>query len=251
MTFKELLDDGIIKLFTEKYSLEGTAFMLALGGILLFIAAAGYLLGSLNSAVIFSKLFWHEDIREKGSNNAGMTNMFRVFGKKAGILTLAGDFLKTFLSVAVGYIGYGRGGAWFAGLFCMLGHMFPLYYKFKGGKGMLVCSFTLLLTDWPVFLIGLVVFVGTVLISRMISLGSIMAALTMPLFLYEWYEVFGESGALLGMRMPVAFLMAVCVVAAHVPNIKRIYAGEEPKVDLGKLFKKKKDKNGSGGDGSR
>ncbi|MBO7377058.1 MAG: glycerol-3-phosphate 1-O-acyltransferase PlsY [Clostridia bacterium] len=243
MTFKELLNDGLIKLFADKFGLSGAAFMAVLGGLILLAAACGYFLGSLNSAVIFSRLIWHEDIRTKGSGNAGMTNMFRVFGKRAGLLTLLGDFLKTFLSVAIGYVCYGHGGAWIAGLFCMFGHMFPIYYKFKGGKGMLVCAFTLLLTDWPVFLISLAVFTAVLIVSKMVSLGSVMSALTMPLFLFQWYRVMGGSGALAGIRLPVAFLMTVCVIAAHLPNLKRIYSGTEPKVDFSKFFgKKKKDK---------
>ena len=242
--FQKIINDGLIRVVSDGRGLSEGAFMAILGASVLFASICGYLLGSLNSAVIFSKLIWKDDIRKYGSGNAGMTNMFRVFGKKAGLLTLLGDFLKTLVSVAVGYLCYGRGGAWIAGLFCMFGHMFPVFYRFKGGKGMLVCSFTLLLTDWPVFLLCLLVFAAVLFISRMVSLASVMSALTMPLFLFEWYKVMGGDGALLGIRMPVAFLMTVCVIAAHLPNLKRIYAGEEPKVNFSKLLRKnKKDKN--------
>ena len=229
MPFREFVNDGLYMYLINKYGIREPRSYLVLALCLLGCVAV-YFLGSLNSAVIISKGLYKKDVRELGSGNAGMTNMFRSFGKKAGLLTLVCDFAKTALSVCIGYFFYGFGGAYLAGLFCMLGHMFPLYYHFKGGKGMLVCSFTLLLTDWPVFVIGLVIFIGVLLFSRMVSLGSVMAALTMPLFLYEWYNIMGGDGALTGIRFPIAVLMTVCVIAAHIPNIKRIYAGTEPKI---------------------
>lgn len=244
MTFGEFVNDGLFRYLVEKYEIRGTAVMFVLLGCLFGCVAAGYLLGSLNSAVIFSRSVFGKDIRESGSKNAGMTNMFRVFGKKGGLLTLAGDVLKTALAVAAGVFFYGRGGAYLAGFFCMLGHMFPCYYRFRGGKGMLVCSAVLLFCDPPVFFICLLVFAGVLLVSRMVSLGSVMAALTMPLFLFEWYKIFGEDGALLGIRMPIALLMGISVIAAHIPNIKRIYAGTEPRITFPWEKKKgeKKDK---------
>jgi glycerol-3-phosphate acyltransferase PlsY len=109
--------------------------------MLLFICAAvlcmtvSYLLGSLNFAIIISGKTYRQDIRNHGSKNAGMTNMMRTYGKKAAALTLLGDMLKAVVSCLIGYALIGQLGAYIAGLFCMIGHIFPVFYRFKGGKG--------------------------------------------------------------------------------------------------------------------
>lgn len=123
-------------------TLGGTQQLLtyALGNLL--IVAAAYLLGSLNFAIIVSKKLYGKDIRKYGSHNAGMTNMFRTFGKKAGFLTLAGDADKALVSVLLGRLLLGEDGAYLAGLFCILGHIAPAYYRFKGGKGVVVTAVT-------------------------------------------------------------------------------------------------------------
>ena len=102
------------------------------GGILLIVAAA-YLLGSLNGAILVSRYVFHDDIRDHGSGNAGLTNMGRVFGKKGVWPTLAIDVAKQFLSVVTGIVLWGETGAYLAGLFCMVGHIAPVYFRFRGG----------------------------------------------------------------------------------------------------------------------
>ena len=98
-------------------------------------AVIAYLLGSLNSAIIVSRYKFKQDIRSFGSGNAGLTNMHRVYGKDGAVWTLLGDIAKQLVSVLIGSIMFGRMGAYLAGAFCMIGHIFPVYYRFKGGKG--------------------------------------------------------------------------------------------------------------------
>ena len=207
--------------------------------------ALGYLLGSVNSAIVVSRIKYGQDIRNYGSKNAGMTNMFRVYGKTGGLLTLAGDFIKTLISVLFAEILLGNGlffigseGAYVAGFFCMLGHIFPLYYKFKGGKGVLVTAATLLLVEPIVFLIMFVIFAVIFIGSKMVSLASVMSALLLPVIVDSYYKVLvGHGGAAGAIRMIIIFLTAGIVVFMHRANIKRIYNGEESKMEL---FKKKK-----------
>ena len=139
-------------------TLGGTQQLLtyALGNLL--IVAAAYLLGSLNFAIIVSKKLYGKDIRKYGSHNAGMTNMFRTFGKKAGLLTLAGDAGKALVSVLLGRLLLGEDGAYLAGLFCILGHIAPAYYRFKGGKGVVVTAVTVAIIDPVIFAVLVVEF---------------------------------------------------------------------------------------------
>lgn len=104
--------------------------------IVVLLIAAGYFAGSMNFAIMISKEKYGDDIRKYGSGNAGMTNMIRVYGKKAGLLTLLGDSLKTSAVVLLGRFLAGESGAYIAGLFCVLGHIAPVWYKFKGEKGL-------------------------------------------------------------------------------------------------------------------
>jgi glycerol-3-phosphate acyltransferase PlsY len=219
---------------------SGAAYAVAI----ILCMVVGYLLGSINSAIVVSKLKYKQDIRDYGSKNAGMTNMFRVYGKTGGLLTLAGDFAKTLVAVTFADILIGNGklfigseGAYVAGFFCMLGHIFPLYYKFKGGKGVLVTATTLLLIEPVVFAVMFVIFAVIFLGSKMVSLGSVMSALLLPVIVDSYYKVLiGHSGAAGAIRMIIIFLTAGIVVFMHRANIKRIYNGEESKMEL---FKKK------------
>ena len=142
-----IISGGLYRLLTEKFGVVGVPALLWLIPPVLLCAAGGYLLGSISSAVIVSRALYSDDIRRHGSGNAGMTNMFRTWGKKAGILTLVGDVVKTAVAVVLGYLWLGYMGAYLAGLFCMLGHMFPVFYKFRGGKGVLVAAVTIMLTE--------------------------------------------------------------------------------------------------------
>ena len=230
VSFTNIIEIGFWGIHVANHSITGMRFMVELLIVCLLCVADGYLIGSISPAIVISKRVFGKDIRECGSGNAGMTNMFRVYGKKGGLLTLLGDALKTFFSTVIGYLLYGYIGAWLSGLFCVLGHIFPIYYRFKGGKGVLVTAILLLLTDWPVFVIGLLIFVLVLAVSEMVSLASVMAAITMPLFLHEVYSIFYGDGAVAGIRLPIAIGIAVIIVIKHIPNIKRIMNGNENKV---------------------
>ena len=152
----------------------GEATKVAIFGIGVFlIILAGYFLGSINFAIIISSTQYKQDIRDFGSNNAGMTNMMRTYGKKAAALTLIGDALKAVIACLIGHIILGQLGAYIAGLFCIVGHIFPIYYNFKGGKGVVTAGVTIFMCNPIVFLIIITMFFIIVLISRYISLGSV------------------------------------------------------------------------------
>jgi glycerol-3-phosphate acyltransferase PlsY len=142
-----------------------------------------YLLGSINTAILVSRYFYHDDIRNYGSGNAGFTNVMRTYGKKAALITLAGDLLKTVLAVLVGWCVFGYLTAYIAGFACFLGHIFPVFYGFKGGKGVLCMGTIMLMLDWRIFLVMITVFVGIVMATKYISAGSVICAMMFPLML--------------------------------------------------------------------
>ena len=192
-----------------------------------------YLLGSLNFAIIISSKEYKQDIRSYGSKNAGMTNMMRTYGKKAAGLTLLGDALKAIVSGVVGYVMLGYLGAFIAGLFCVIGHMFPIFYKFRGGKGVVTAAISMLMCDPISFAIILLIFIIIVAFTKYISLGSIMCACLYPIVLDRVYKI------IYGHTCPftwIAFLMAALVVIKHWENIKRLKDGKENKFS----FKKSK-----------
>ena len=203
---------------------------------LAFIAVImiAYLLGSINFAIVISGRKYKEDIRAHGSKNAGMTNMMRTYGKSAAVLTLVGDALKAILSCIIGYLIMGQLGAYAAGLFCMIGHVFPLYYGFKGGKGVVTAAATVLMTDPLVFLILLTLFVIMVAIWRFISLASITCMGLYPLILSFTTRLF------VGKVSPFilfSILMAVLIIGKHWSNIKRLRDGTESKFSFKKSVK--------------
>ena len=214
-------------------------------GSLFLVLCAAYLLGSINSAIFFSKLVYKEDIRTKGSGNGGMTNMLRSFGGKAALLTLAGDLGKTVISIFIAGLVFGfgyvggisiQGYCYLAGLFAVLGHVFPLYYNFKGGKGVLVTStMALVLTPVP-FVILFGVFAAIFAMSHYVSLGSVCVAVLYPVVLHGYFAVVFESP----MDGPIALasiIIACLIVWCHRENLKRIGERTERKTYL----RKKKD----------
>ena len=120
-----------------------------------------YLLGSVNTAIIVSGAMYHDDVRNHGSGNAGFTNMMRNYGKKAAIITFVGDILKTVLAVLIGWCVFGYLTAYIAGLACLIGHVFPVFYNFRGGKGVVCLATILLMLDWRLFLILLAIFISS------------------------------------------------------------------------------------------
>lgn len=198
---------------------------LALG--LVLCAAIGYFLGSVNSAIIISKVRYRQDIRNYGSKNAGMTNMLRTYGKGAAVMTLLGDVAKAVIACLIGKLLLGESGGYIAGFFCIIGHVFPIYYGFKGGKGVLTLAAMVLMMNWQTFLVLFTLFILIVSFSKYISLGSVMCALLYPIVLSKFAEpnIFGAV---------VSILVAVLVTVMHRSNIKRLLAGEENKLSLGK-----------------
>lgn len=197
-------------------------------GVPVLIAIAAYFLGCINFGIILSKKKFGEDIRTKGSGNAGATNMLRTYGKKVAAATFLGDALKAVVSVALGMLLMGGIGGSVAALACMIGHAYPCFYGFKGGKGVAVTAGAVLMLDWRVFLILLGVFVIMVLLSKYISLGSITAFLMFPVLL---------SKLSAGIRMPnqvviVAFMISALGIFLHRENLKRLFRGTENKFSL-------------------
>ena len=215
-------------------------------GFALLAMLIPYLLGSINTAVVISRLLYKDDIRRYGSGNAGMTNMLRTFGKKAAVLTLLGDVVKTLLAILVGGVFMGlqyiRGfsigyGGYLAALFCILGHVFPIYYRFKGGKGVL-CTATAVAALSPIaFGLLFVVFVIIVGFTKYVSLGSVMCALMYPLFLFKSLQVVMNGGTAPVHMLLISFVIAGFLVWCHRTNIGRLMRGEENKLSF-----KKKDK---------
>lgn len=200
-------------------------------------AFAAYALGSLNFAVIISKLKYNDDIRKYGSGNAGMTNMLRTYGKGDAALTFLGDALKTAVSIMIGLflVGATHGGNYIGGFFAMLGHVFPCYYRFKGGKGVVAAAITILMLDPRIFLIIITCFIIIVAIWRYISLGSVVCAMLYPLLVYIVNNSVFEN---IGISNPVAvifaFVIAMFVIVMHRENIARLMTGKESKLSFGK-----------------
>ena len=210
---------------------------------ILISAVLSYLLGSFNSSILVVRLLKHQDIREFGSHNAGLTNTLHCFGKGCAALTLVGDLAKGIVAVLlskgicellgtgltaqndVHFIGY------IAGIFAILGHVFPIYYHFKGGKGVLVGVSVFLGIDWKVFLCLIVIFAVVLAISKYVSLGSIIAAACCPLvtFLFQFWQRGDLPMWYLWLNTGLAALMGAWVIYMHRTNIQRLKAGNENK----------------------
>ena len=240
------LNQGLISALS--FSAEWQIYLVLMIFVVLSIAVS-YLLGSINTSIIISKVLYRDDIRKYGSGNAGMTNMLRTFGGKAAILVLVGDVLKVALAIAftgflLGFyyeagISFGDGYCYIAGLFAMLGHIFPIYYGFKGGKGVLAtAAMALILTPIP-FLILLIIFVIIVAATRYVSLGSVTAAVLYPVVLNGYCNlVFGISPAIIAL---CTLIIAGVIVWAHRENLRRISERTERKLSFGKKNKEKID----------
>lgn len=192
------------------------------------IAISAYLLGSLSFAIIVCKMTLHKDIRDYGSGNAGLTNAYRTMGASKTLLVLLGDIAKGAAAVAIGALLGGPLGKLIAGVFVILGHMFPVYFGFRGGKGVLVGAVMLALFDWRIFLAALALFLIAVVFTRWISLGSVLGAASFPITMFIFYR----DPVMVG----IAFGMAVAVIIMHRANIGRMLRGEENKFS----FKSKK-----------
>ena len=192
---------------------------------LFVVAAVAYLCGSFSSSVAVSKVFLKKDLRDYGSGNAGLTNSYRLMGGKLTLLVLLGDVLKAVIGVGIGKWLLGPIGSLIAGAFTIIGHMFPVFFGFRGGKGVLVGATMLFLFDWRVFLVAFSIFVASVYLTRYVSLGSILGAISFPIMTFFLYR---ELGLTL-----LAAAMGAAVVHAHRGNIGRIVSGTERRFTFG------------------
>lgn len=229
---KNILQYGCAETF-YKYNPNANDAICAAVGFACFVACIviAYLLGSINFAIILSKLRG-QDIRDHGSKNAGATNMLRTYGKKAAVITLVGDFLKGAVAVFIGMLLAGALGQYIASLFAVLGHVFPVYYKFKGGKGIATAAGTILASKPSVLLILVIVFALVVAFTKYVSLASVMVALLYPVILDRLFKLQGVPS---GLHMICVIILSCIVVWKHWPNIQRLLNKTESKIS----FKKK------------
>lgn len=191
-----------------------------------------YLIGSISTAIIVGRFMAGDDIRSHGSGNAGATNALRTYGKKAAVFVVLGDCLKAVVAILVGMIEAKVIGAnaqtiqlavYIAGVGAVLGHNFPLYFKFRGGKGILVSTVVILFADWK---IGLAVIVFSILImaiTRYVSLGSVLGSVALVILGFIFH--FGDTPYLI-----FAVILAVSAIFMHRGNIKRLINGTENKL---------------------
>ena len=211
--------------------------------VYIIMAIIAYLIGSVNFSVIISKKVAGFDVREKGSGNAGTTNMLRAVGKKAAAVTLICDVLKGVIAIGIAII---LGNIvkdinrelliQVAGIAVVLGHTFPVFFGFKGGKGVATSLGILLLSNWQIGLICLVFGIVLIILTRMVSPGSCAAAVLFPvltLFINDHYTVLteGKSGST---YFIYSVILAVIVLYNHRSNIKRILSGTENKISFKK-----------------
>ena len=195
--------------------------------ILAAVAAASYFLGCFNGAVIVSKYILRDDVRNHGSGNAGLTNFHRTFGGGLTFVVILCDVMKAVIAVLLGSWLFAWDpllGKYFAGLFCLLGHMFPCMFKFKGGKGILSGGTIALMIDWRVALVVWGGFLILTILTKYVSLGSLWAGASFPFV--SWY-CYPDVRV-----MVLAFLCGGLVVWQHRANIRRLLAGNENKFSL-------------------
>ena len=190
-------------------------------------AAAAYLLGSISTGVLLSRRLYHDDVRKHGSGGTGATNMLRTYRLKAALLTFAGDAAKAALAVGLGLLLAGREGGCIAAVFAVVGHMFPLYFGFRGGKG-IACTVGAVAVLYPILLLPLaVLWAVPVLLSRCISLGSIIAGAALTPAVALWCHGQGIAPAI---PVGCAAAMTLLILWAHRENMVRLARGEENKI---------------------
>lgn len=236
--------------------MERRLFMNPIAAIIIVmvgVCAASYLLGSVNFAILFTKTFKAVDVRDFGSKNAGMTNVARVAGKKAAALTFICDVAKGAVAVILSrYIGIWildklagttiensvdpQFFAYLAGLFCVIGHIYPLYFGFRGGKGVASMLGILLFVDWRTALITLLVFIIVLVFSRIVSLSSLSAAVAYPILTFFMYDG-GEKYKYVFLGLNQHILITLCALCyalilfyTHRSNIVRLIHGQERKI---------------------
>ena len=193
-------------------------------------AAAAYLLGSVSFAIVVSKSLYHQDVRQFGSGNAGMTNILRTYGKKAAALTLAGVLRRGVGAVSLGRLVLAAGGvALFAGgyvggLFAILGHLYPVYFGFRGGKGILTSIGIIAVINPLVFLGLLIIGLPLIFLTKIVSVGSLVGAVCYPFLtlLVDFWQ-----GGVSWLDFSFSLVIALLVIWMHRSNIKRLLNGTE------------------------
>ncbi len=198
------------------------------------VSIIAYFIGSISFSVIFSKKFAGFDVREKGSGNAGATNVLRTVGKNVALLTLLCDILKGVIAVLIAII---AGEIWMdvdvellkylAGFFAILGHTFPIFFEFRGGKGVATSLGILITLNWKIGLICLIFAIILIAATKMVSVGSILSAILYPILTIFMAEV--DIKAII-----ISILIALLVIFNHRENIKRIKNGTENKLSFKK-----------------
>lgn len=208
----------------------------------IIIAVIAYLIGSINFSIILSKRMAGFDIREKGSGNAGTTNMLRAVGKKAAVITLICDILKGVVSILIavlaGKIVKNLDNALLvqlAGIFVIIGHTFPVFFKFKGGKGIATALGVLLMINWQIGLICLIFALVLMALTKMVSVGSIAAAILFPIlvaFIDQNYIV--QTSNSNWSYLVFSIIVSLLVIFNHRANVQRILNGTENRLSFKK-----------------
>ena len=206
----------------------------------IIVAVIAYLIGSINFSIIISKKLAGFDVREKGSGNAGSTNVLRTVGKGAAILKLIVDILKVVVAILIallaGKLVQGLDNSLLvqlAGIFVIVGHTFPVFFGFKGGKGVATSLGVLLMTNWQIGLICLVFALVLMALTRMVSVGSIAAAILFPVLVAFIDQNFIVSASHWNYFI-YSILVALLVIFNHRSNLKRIFTGTENKISFKK-----------------
>jgi len=190
----------------------------------LLTALASYLIGSFSSAYVLGKVFLKKDIRNYGSGNAGTTNAVRVFGKKIGAITFILDMLKGVLAVYIGGRLLGYEGKIIAGIFAVIGHNWPIFFKFKGGRGIATSFGVLISLYWPIAILSFIFFIVVVAITRYVSLGSILCAILVPILGILIKKPFDR------LYVIATVILAIMAIFRHRDNIRRLMQGQEFKI---------------------
>ena len=209
----------------------------------LLSAVAAYLIGSISFSIIFTRIFIGADVREYGSGNAGTTNVLRAAGKWPAILTFAGDFLKCVVAVLFAqFIFSVFGGAfgdyilvrYIAGFFCTIGHIYPVFFGFRGGKAVASTAALVLMVDWRMLVIAFIVFAIVFLIWHYVSLSGIVGVLSVPFSTY--FIVHTQSKSIVWLDILMSIIIAANLIYAHRSNIKRLINGTESKIGAKKTI---------------
>ncbi len=209
----------------------------------------GYIIGSINFSIIITNyIMSKEDIRSMGSGNAGFTNVLRSVGKLPAVVTAIGDFSKGIIAVLIGYMIFSSNaffeaagfeqikmGGYIAGISCFIGHIYPCFFKFKGGKGVLTASAMVLMTDFRLYILVMTVFFIVLICSKIISLSSISAIMSYPIFTFLVLYFLDYKNGIVSYNYIIIIVLMSLVIASfiiymHKSNIKRLISGTEKKI---------------------